>query len=75
MVEELTAIRYLINSRGQSQIESKAETKKRLRRSPDRADMLAMLFDGSYEAWTVIGESPRHVESRYARMKEEMRVW
>lgn len=46
LIEELSTLRYQITSRGQIRIESKDELKKRLGRSPDYADTVAMLFDG-----------------------------
>ena len=39
---ELSAVRYGFDSRGRTQIEKKADMKKRLGRSPDRADALAL---------------------------------
>lgn len=41
---ELAAVKYKINSRGQIQIEAKEEMKKRLGRSPDRADAVVLAF-------------------------------
>jgi hypothetical protein len=38
LIEQLTSVRYLVNSRGQIQIEPKKETVKRLGHSPDKAD-------------------------------------
>jgi phage terminase large subunit len=73
LCEELTAIRYRHTSRGQIEIESKEEMKKRGLHSPDRADMLALLFDGGGETLP-----PREAESAPspARMlREEMARW
>jgi hypothetical protein len=44
LAAQLSAIKYKMNSRGQIQIESKDDMKKRGLQSPDRADMLAMAF-------------------------------
>jgi len=41
---ELSMIKYKINNSGKIQIESKDDMRKRLRKSPDRADALAYLF-------------------------------
>jgi hypothetical protein len=49
LAEKLAAIRYRSNPGGKIRIESKDEMKRGLRRSPDRADMLALLFDSSGE--------------------------
>lgn len=44
LMGELAAVKYKINSRGQIQIEAKEEMKKRLGRSPDRADAVVLAF-------------------------------
>jgi hypothetical protein len=44
LIEQLCAIRYRINSRGQVEIESKDQLKARGIKSPDRADCLAIAF-------------------------------
>lgn len=44
LVSQLSNIKYKVTSRGQIQIESKEDMKKRGLRSPDRADALMMLF-------------------------------
>ena len=49
LMEELASIRYHINAMGKIQIEEKHRMKQRLRRSPDRADMLMMLYDSSLD--------------------------
>jgi phage terminase large subunit len=41
---DLLAARYTIDSQGRRVVEPKAETKRRLRRSPDRADAIIMAF-------------------------------
>lgn len=46
---ELTSIKYKYTSKGQIQIESKKEMKKRLKRSPDLADALMLAFAPSYK--------------------------
>lgn len=42
LAADLLAPRYVIDSQGRRLVEAKAETKRRLRRSPDRADAVAM---------------------------------
>jgi len=44
LVAQLSSIKYKFNSRGQLQIESKEEMKKRGMKSPDKADALALAF-------------------------------
>lgn len=44
LMGELAVVRYKINSRGQVQIESKEDMKKRLGKSPDRADAVVLAF-------------------------------
>lgn len=44
LAEELTSIEYKFNSNGKIQIEEKDEIKKKLGRSPDKADALAQTF-------------------------------
>jgi phage terminase large subunit len=74
LCEELAAIRYHINPRGLIQIESKDEIKRRLGRSPDRADMLAMLFDNAYDAVSFMAPT-HHEPSDRERFRSEMRIW
>jgi hypothetical protein len=47
---ELTNIKYKLDSRGRYQIEAKDEIRKRLGRSPDRADALALAVWAPLEA-------------------------
>ncbi len=44
LIAELSSIKYKINSRGQLQMESKEDMKKRGTKSPDKADALALAF-------------------------------
>ncbi len=77
LAEELSSLQYRLNSRGQIQMESKEEMKRRLRRSPDRADMLALLFDPSSD-WMTPRPGDRRIyipESPAARLRREMEVW
>ncbi len=70
MKEQLASLRYRHTSRGQIQMESKEEMKRRGLHSPDHADMLAMLYDGGAE----IGEfflQPRPI-GRAERLRAEM---
>lgn len=46
LLAELSGIKYKYNSRGQMQIESKEDMRKRGMKSPDRADALALAFMG-----------------------------
>jgi len=42
LIEDLSAVRYLVNAKGQVQIESKKKTRQRLGRSPDFGDCLVL---------------------------------
>jgi len=42
LIEDLAAVRYMVNSKGQVAIEKKEDTKKRLGRSPDMGDAFVM---------------------------------
>jgi hypothetical protein len=44
LAQELTETKWKFMSNGKIQIESKEELKKRLKRSPDKADSLALTF-------------------------------
>lgn len=44
LVAQLSSVKYKINSRGQLQMESKEDMKKRGTKSPDKADALALAF-------------------------------
>jgi hypothetical protein len=44
LVEDLTTMRYRYTNTGKVQLEEKKETRKRLGRSPDRADAMALAF-------------------------------
>ncbi len=48
LISQLTNIKYKINSKGQIQIESKDEMKRRGFKSPDRADALMLAFAEEY---------------------------
>jgi len=74
LAEELAAIRYRFNPGGRIQIESKDEMKRRLGRSPDRADMLALLFDSSGE-WLPATRTENRSESPASLLRAEMKVW
>jgi phage terminase large subunit len=69
---ELAGIRYTHSSKGQIKIESKEEMKRRGQKSPDRADMLAMLFDSGGEGLEV---RPVVGASRAAMLRREMANW
>ncbi len=51
LVSQLSAIRYKVNSRGQIQIESKDDMKRRGMASPDRADALMLVFGCSRDGF------------------------
>ncbi len=75
LVEELSAIRYIVTAGGRKQIESKEEIKRRLGRSPDRADMLAMLFNNAGIDEDT-GKPPRPSRPSPAEsLRAEMRDW
>ena len=52
--EELTAIRWSVNSQGKILLEPKDDTRKRLGRSPDLADAVALAF-GAFDGGATIG--------------------
>ena len=59
LAAQLLAIRWTVNSRGQIQIESKDEMRKRGLPSPDRADAVAMALDsGPTQRAIAIGGHP-----------------
>ena len=73
MREQLANLRYRHTSRGQILMESKEDMKRRGLHSPDRADMLAMLYDAGME----IGDfylQPR-VSSIAEHMRAELEEW
>jgi hypothetical protein len=72
LIEELAALRYQHTSRGQIKMESKDDMKRRGLHSPDRADMLAMLFEPNGEAASGV-ENP--VPSRVQSFRSEMAGW
>ncbi len=74
LAEELAAIKYRITSRGQIQLESKDEMKKRGRGSPDRADMLAMLFDSTGD-WAATLPQTNPAPSAAQKLRAEMTGW
>jgi hypothetical protein len=75
--EELAGIRYTFDSRGRILIESKAEQKRHGGASPDRADMLAMLFDGQAEALRgfLTGTASGRRSGERNRFRAEMTDW
>ena len=71
LCEQLTSLRYKHTSRGQIAIESKEEMKRRGQSSPDRADMLALLFEGS--PGEDVSDRPRPASPSPAQLlREEM---
>ncbi len=75
LIEELSQIRYQITSRGQIRIESKDEIKKRLGRSPDYADTVALLFDGAGAALFTFEYTRPLGPSAAQQLRDEMKVW
>ena len=73
LIEELAALKYQHTSRGQIKMESKDEMKRRGMASPDRADMLAMLFEATPAA---SAEGEQHPAlSRRESLRAEMAGW
>ena len=56
-IGQLAGIRYKHNARGQIQIESKDDARKRGVKSPDRAEavMLAYVSDSDLDTWAKLG--------------------
>lgn len=77
LIEELAALRYQHTSKGQIKMESKDVMKRRGMKSPDRADMLSMLFDPAFDAPPSAdsAESARPESSRAEAFRAEMRGW
>jgi hypothetical protein len=75
LIEELSQIRYQITSRGQIRIESKDEIKKRLGRSPDYADTVALLFDGAGAALFTYDYTRPLGPSAAQQLRDEMKGW
>ncbi len=78
LVEELSAIKYRINSMGKIQLESKDDMRSRGLSSPDHADMLAMLFDSTWDFdWnSANAQYPKELfVSEAQKMREEMANW
>ncbi len=71
---ELASIRYGHDSSGKIKIESKDEMRKRGLHSPDRADMLALLFDRSYDA-PVDSQPGSAIPSPSEQFRREMENW
>jgi phage terminase large subunit len=76
LTSELASLKYTITSRGRIRIESKNEIKRRLGHSPDRADMLALLFDGAAESITDFRKDQTQCPpSPYQQLRNEMKNW
>jgi phage terminase large subunit len=75
LIEELTALQYQHTSRGQVKMESKDEMKRRGLRSPDRADMLAMLFESGWDTGAPLANPPAPSASRSQSFRSEMNGW
>ena len=78
LIEELAAIKYYINSKGQIQMESKDDMKRRGMSSPDHADMLSMLYDGSWDfEWNSLNAQTQFEPfvSEAQVLRDEMANW
>ena len=76
ILSELCALKYNHSSTGLLQIEKKEEMKKRGLPSPDHADMLAMLYDDSWDNLEAFCQQPFvPFESEAARIRREMADW
>ncbi len=74
LCSQLAQIRYAYTSRGQIQMASKEAMRRRGGGSPDRADMLALLFDGAAgEGFS--GELRSLPPSAAAQLRAEMEGW
>ena len=62
---DLSALRYLFTQDGRLQIESKDDCRKRLGRSPDRADAVALAFCQEEQGVSI--EAIRHARDAYRR--------
>lgn len=56
LMDELSKMKYEFTSKGQIKIESKEDIKKRLRRSPDRADAFALAFMNPVSTTSSMGD-------------------
>jgi phage terminase large subunit len=75
LVEELAGLKYQHTSRGQIKMESKDEMKRRGMKSPDRADMLSMLFDSAFDGPSGPTEPRSREPSHTEAFRSEMRGW
>lgn len=74
LCRELTSIRYRHTSQGKIQIESKEEMKRRGLPSPDRADMVALLFDGALDGLS--SDASVNIEAGpHEAFRREMQGW
>ena len=70
LVADLSALRYVFTQDGRIQLESKDDVRKRLGRSPDRADAVALAF--APEAERITTETIRQYRDAYRRTRAEM---
>jgi hypothetical protein len=70
LVGELSAIRYIINEKGMMALEKKEDTKKRLGRSPDKADAVALTY---YEDVLTDEELEEEESERMRKARESRR--
>ena len=68
---DLSALRYLFTQDGRLQIESKDDCRKRLGRSPDRADAVALAFCQKQQGASI--EDIRHVRDAHRRARARLR--
>lgn len=69
LVGELSSLRYIINDKGGLLLEPKADTKKRLGRSPDKADAVALTY---YDDIFAISTEEESNSSKRGRRDEDM---
>ena len=67
---DLSALRYVFTQDGRIQLESKDDVRKRLGRSPDRADAVALAFAPVPVGITT--EAIRHARDAHRRARAEM---
>lgn len=60
LAADLTNIKYTYTSKGQIKLESKDDVKKRLGRSPDRGDALAIALAALHQPTKIIRRQPNH---------------
>jgi hypothetical protein len=70
LVADLSALRYFFTADGRIQLESKDAVRKRIGRSPDRADAIALAFSEEPDGVTV--EAIIHAREEYLRARASL---